>query len=168
MIYLIKKNQFLIKPDTAGQSILEIVIALGVFLVFASAMISVIIGGFSLNERDGQYLVADNLAQEGVEAVRSIRNRSWLELNYNRSAVEINTGQWRLSGEDTTEQIGNFTRIIDFSPVYRDVGGNIVEPTDPGATLDANSKLVLVTIGWQTREGIAATIERNMYLTNWQ
>ena len=85
--------------------------------------------------------------------MRSIRDRDWQELIYERSAVAIAGSQWIFSGEGTTEEIDNFTRIIDFTAVYRDTQGSQVSDSHPDATLDPDSKLVAVTISWAIRPG---------------
>ncbi|MFH0891877.1 MAG: hypothetical protein V1867_03800 [Candidatus Falkowbacteria bacterium] len=156
------------KISNKGQSVMEIVIALAVFVMFAASTAALILGGFSLLKRGEEYTIASALAREGVEAVRSVRDRDWDELAYSRSAVAVSGGQWALAGEGTTETIGDYIRVIDFYPVYRDGSGNIAAAEDPGASLDASSVKITVGISWETGQGTTESVERTTYLTDWR
>ena len=148
-----------------GQSLVEIVIALGIFAVIASSSVSLVLSGLVSLERGRQLTRASALAREGLEAVRVIRDRDWNELSYSRSAVAVSGNRWVFSGEGTTEQIGEFERTIDFFPVYRDSSGNIADPGFPGARQDASSTRVAVSVNWEIRPGVTSAAERETYLT---
>ncbi|RLC38578.1 hypothetical protein DRH27_01960 [Candidatus Falkowbacteria bacterium] len=165
MIFKFQISNF--KLHNTGQSIIEIVVALAIFVLIVSSLGVLIMGSFSLLARSSEFIKASALAEEGVEAVRGIRNRAWNELIYNRSGVEIINSAWSLTGEGTDEQIGNFTRVIDFLPVYRDSTGSIAESDDPGAYSDPMSKKISVSVGWDIGGGSGNSVERNTYLTNW-
>ena len=105
------------------------------------------------------------LAQEGIEAVRSIKDGAWNELQYNQSKIELTSNQWILSGDGTTEQIGDYLRVISFSDACRDVSNNIVNC--PGTYTDIYSKKVLVVVSWPIRGGVNASVQQIAYLTNW-
>jgi len=62
-----------------GQSLLEVIIALAIFALISSALVSLSLGGFVGLEQGGEHMQAQALAQEGIEAVRSIRDRAWNE-----------------------------------------------------------------------------------------
>jgi len=66
----------------AGQSILEVVVARGVFALIAATLMALAIGGLQGLEQGGEQTQAQALAQEGMEAVRSIRDRAWNENTY--------------------------------------------------------------------------------------
>ena len=104
-----------------GQSILEVIIAMAIFAMVSSAMVSLIVGSFSGLEQGGEHTRAEALAQEGIEAVRSIRDRAWNENTYSTSSVVVSGSEWIFDGEGTTEAIGQFTRTISFEDVCRDV-----------------------------------------------
>ena len=154
--------------NTSGQSIIEIVVALGIFAVIAGTMVSSLLGGLAIAQRSGEYLTAGALAQEGLEAVTAIRNRGWDELSYSRSAVTADNNRWELAGEGTTDNIDGYTREIDFLPVYRDNEGNLADAAQPDAVLDTDSREVRATVSWETETGGEDTISYTTYLTNWQ
>ncbi len=156
------------KLPCQGQSMVEIVIALAFFVLIIASLTSLILGSFSFLERGEQFTKAQALVQEGIEAVRAIRDRAWNDLVYNRSAVAAAGNQWILAGEGTTEQIGKFTRYIDFLPIYRGKDGNIVSSTTPDSYLDVLSREIIAGISWEIRDGVNNTTERRVYLSNWR
>jgi len=145
---------------------LEVIIAMAIFAFIGSAMVTMALGGLEGLEQGGEYTQAEALAQEGVEAIRAVRDKDWNDLNCSLCAVEVIGNQWTISAS-ASQEIGQYTRIITISDVYRDSGDNIVAPTTPGATIDTDSKKINSTIEWATRPGFTKAIERICYLTNW-
>ena len=148
-----------------GQSLLEVIIALAIFALIGSFMAPFIVESFVGLERGGEQTQAEALAQEGIEAVRSIKDSAWNEIFYNQSAIIVNLGQWALAGEGTTEQIGQFTRTITFNDVCRDASFEIV--SCPGDYVDIHSKKITVAVDWETMIGITNSVQQATYLTNW-
>lgn len=149
-----------------GQSLIELVISLGLFAVLAAAIGGIIFTGLGSLERSSQLVKASALAQEGLEAIRAIRNRDWNELVYNQSALKIENNEWLFEGEGTSEQIGRFTRTLSFKSLYRDDKGALAIASQPGSYLDPNSKEVKVEINWEIRPGVQSNIKRTTYLIN--
>src|SRR3989338_3705837 len=118
-----------------GQSILEIVIALAIFIFISAALAALMLGGMHGFTQGSQHLEADALAQEGVEAIRSIRNGAWNELSQSPSGVSVSGGQWVLSGAN--DSIPPFTRTITLDTVCRSGVGDIV--SCPGVTIDPHT-----------------------------
>jgi len=157
MAYSLKLN--------AGQSILEVIVAMAIFSLIGAAMVTMVLGGFAGLEQGGEHTQAEALAQEGIEAVRSIRDGAWNENIYSTSSVATSSGQWVFSGEGTTETIGQFTRTISFNDVCRDSSNDIT--TCPGSYTDVQSKEVVVSVDWEIRSGVTNSVQRIGYLTNW-
>jgi len=149
----------------AGQSILEVILALAIFALFAATMVSLILGSFEALGRGGDYLAAAVLADEALEAARSIRDGAWNELTVNQSAATSTSGEWQFTGEGTDEQIGKFHRLLTFSLVCRGGAAQIV--TCPAGAVDLHSRAVKVVVGWTTPVGTAAAVERQTMFTNW-
>lgn len=148
-----------------GQSLLEVILAMAIFAFFAASMVSLAVGGFIALEQGGEHTKAEALAEEGIEAVRAIRDRAWNENIYITSSVGISGSQWIFSGEGTTETIGQFTRVISFLDVCRDAGDNIA--LCPGLYNDPHSRKIIVEVKWDVREGVSNAIRREAYITNW-
>lgn len=148
-----------------GFSLLEVVIAIAIFGLMASTMVTLATGGLSALEQGGEQTEAEALAQEGLEAVKSIRDRAWNENTYTTSSVSIAASAWHYTGENTTEAIGQFTRTISFDNVCRDGSNSIVEC--PGSYTDINTKKVTSEVSWTVRDGITNSVKKVTYLANW-
>jgi len=61
-----------------GQSILEAVFAIGVLLIAMSAILALTISNIAGQKASEFQLIANNLAREGIEVVRNIRDSNWL------------------------------------------------------------------------------------------
>jgi len=154
------------KVNNKGQSIIEIVIALGIFVLMAAALSSLLLGGFQLLNRSQEYLSAQIFAQEGQEAVKSISKRAWNEIIFSESDVEIFENKWIFSGEGTNKVSGNFTRQISFFPAYRDNDNKITDISNPDNYLDPMTIEYLIAISWQNERGVVDTLELGGLLTN--
>ena len=155
-------NYFLEKK---GQSMLEIILALAIFSLIAATITSLAVGNIGALSQGGEHTEAQALAQEGIEAVRSIRDNAWNTNIYTTSSVSRNNNQWVFDGEGTTETIGKYTRTIYFSDVCRNGSDEIVDC--PGSYTDVQSKLATVEVSWSPRSGVTNTVELFTYLTNW-
>jgi len=138
---------------------------MAIFALIGSAMVALSIGGFTALEQGGEHTQAEALAQEAIEAVRSIRSGAFNEIIYNQSAISTSTGEWIFDGEGTDETIGQFTRTITFEDVCRDGTDNIT--TCPGNYIDLHSKKVSVSVSWTIRESITNTVEKVAIISNW-
>jgi hypothetical protein len=96
--------------NNKGQSLLEVIVAMAIFVLISATMVTLSTGGFLSLNVGGEQTVAEALAGEGMEAVRAIRDRAWNEMIYNVSAVTSSNQQWLFSGEGTTERFGNQLR----------------------------------------------------------
>lgn len=148
-----------------GQSILEAILAMAIFAFMAMTMVALAVGGFTAIEQGSKQSEAEFLAEEGVEAVRAIRDRAWNENIYTTSSVGITGSQWVFSGEGTTETIGQFVRKISFESVCRDVNSDIAPC--PALYTDVHGKKAVVTVSWDIRAGVSNTVRRETYITNW-
>lgn len=154
-----------IKTNKSGQSILEVIIAMAIFALVSVTLVTLAAGSFVGLEQGGEQTEAENLAQEGIEAVKSIYENAWNELKYNTSSVSVSENKWIFDGEGTVETIGQFTRTISFSPVCRNASDDIVNC--PGSYADPHSKKVSVTVTWDTQKGKSNTVKRESHITNW-
>ncbi len=106
MFKILNKNQ--------GNTIVETLIAVGVISVGLIGVISLVVGAVSASSKSKNVIVANNLAREGIEVVRSLRDSNWLnkgvayddgilppDLNdngsvYCRNLFEPDLNQWSL------------------------------------------------------------------------
>lgn len=153
--------------DQSGITIIEIIIALGVFSLLSAAIVSLALSGHQLLGRSEQLAEAGNLANAGYEAVRSIRDRAWNELVFDQARVYRENGAWHLAGDNVPEKIGKYSREVYFLPVYRDGSFEIVASGTLGAWLDPESKEVLVRVLWTGENGETRSVKRHFFLTDW-
>lgn len=145
---------------------MEVILAIAIFGLFAAAISTYALGGLVGQQTGADHVQAELLAQQGIEAVRAIRDRAFNENTYNQSAIQNTSNQWFYTGEGTSETIGKFTRTITFSAVCRNSTKDIV--TCPGTYTDAQSKKATVTISWSPRLGITDQVQQITYLTTWK
>ena len=149
-----------------GFSLLEIIVAIGVFALMSGAVISLMLGGVMLSSGSVDRTGAELLSREGLEAVYASKGR-WNELVYAETDISGEAGFWNFFPEGTVGRYGKYSRSISFFPVYRGEDGNIAESNDPDARLDVFSKQASVTVRWAGWYGATSTIERSILLTDW-
>ena len=64
--------------DQKGQGLLEVVIALGILTVGLFGVFTLVLGNFTSERAGMMRLQAMNLAREGIETVKNIRDSNWL------------------------------------------------------------------------------------------
>lgn len=128
-----------------GQSLIEVLLAVAIFSIVMGAIVFSFIdiyrGSFySVNRTDGF-----RLAQEGIEATRAIRDRSFAELVSGTHGIALSGAQWSFSGTSDTSAL--FTRTIEI------------------ASPDVDTRYVTSTVSWvdggQPRSIVLATIIKN-------
>jgi len=149
----------------SGIILIEALVAASILsLVLASA-----IGAFLLTIRtslgNGADVQAAFLAEEGLEAMRILRDNSW-----SGNIASQTSGDFYLAFDGTTWQatsintyIDNaFERSITIFDVQRDGNGDIVTQ---GGAIDVDTKKVMVNVSWRTQSG-TSTYSLSTYLTN--
>lgn len=157
------KSLFLI-GDHKGFSVIEVILASAIFLIFSTGGIAVVLQGLEANRLGSEESIANQFASEGIEASRSIRDQSYANLvNSTGTGVTRNaTGVWTFAGTNNT--FNKFTRVIVVSSVQRDGSGNIVAS---GGTVDANTKKITSTVTWNFTPTRTDSVVLTTYLTNW-
>lgn len=161
------------KYSSSGNSLIEVIVALAIFALISASMMSLATGGFVALEQGGEHTEAVALAQEGIEAVRAIRDSAWNRLEFAQSGVSIeeivDSGpieRWIFDGESTTDTIDQYTRTITFADVCRDDNDDITSCA--GSYTDPHTKQVTVTVEWTIRPGVTNSVTRGLYLSNWE
>ncbi|MBN1617773.1 hypothetical protein JW887_00320 [Candidatus Dojkabacteria bacterium] len=150
--------------NNSGFSIVEVIVGISVFAMISLSLISAFIFGQDSIIYSGKRARATFLAQEGINAVKSISGKYWNVLDFDQTGLEANSNQWTFLGEGTTETIGDYQRIVSFQEVCRDTTDLIVDC--PGDYVDLHMKKVTVSITWQER-GIEQLVERSALISTW-
>jgi len=156
-----------------GFSVIEVLVACMIMSVVTLALMSAATKGIELSGKALKQVQAGLLAEEGAEAVKSIRDNGWttianlsVETDYYLT-FDTNSNAWLLvDSSSVTNPItpidGIFTRKIVLSEVYRD---NNNDDISTAGTLDDGTKKVSVLVSWTHQGGV---VSRNIifYLAN--
>lgn len=149
-----------------GFSVIEVILAAALFMIFSTGAMVVVLQGFSGNQLGAEETIANQFAAEGVEAIKSIKNQAFANLiNTNATGVTRNAGVWALNGtQDILTSGKNYTRVIKIEDVFRDASGNIVG----AGTLDTLSKKITATASWNASPTRNNSVVLTTYLTDWR
>lgn len=152
----------------AGFGIIEIIVAMGIFVILAVSGAVTVVGSFSTNRLGDEETQANIYAQEGIEAVRSIKNQGWSDpfLATDCSSgcgVDASGGNWIFSGSSDT--IDGFTRVVTVNQAQRNGSNDIVMS---GGTADSDTYQVESTVTWNFTPTRSNTVSLVTYLTNFR
>jgi len=131
----------------SGASVVEVVLSGAVLALLVTALVGGMVYGQQSGALAGERARAVLLAQEGLEAVRSMRDGSFSGVGDGAHGLSISGGRWIFSG--TQDTIGEFTRQTVVTSV------------------DARRKDVSATVTWQQSLQRSGTVSLATRLTNW-
>ncbi len=132
-----------------GQSVLEVLIALGIFAISMVAGFQLFFGGQTLSTDSVNAELAADYAQEGLEALRNIRGRNWSELIDGDHGLIFQNNEWMFGSSTLNDSKDIFTRTISV------------------LTTNENIKTATTTVTWNTYNR-AQKVELVEELTNWE
>lgn len=152
---------FKIKLHHKGQSLIEVLIVIGITAVILPALLTGLFAARGGKAQQDSRVEAVALLKETEEVVRSVREKGWSNVSQAGTYHPTVTGNaWSFSpGPDI---IRGFTRSIEISDVLRDQNGVIVTS---GGTLDTSTKKVQITINWGLP--YLSTIDSTLYVTRY-
>lgn len=131
-----------------GFTVVEAILSLALLALVVTAYIGAVDYGEESTSLGGARSRATFLAQEGIEAMRNIRDHSFADLVDGSYGLAISNHEWFLTGNsDTTD---GFVRQV-----------TVADGTD------TNRKVVTVTITWQQTPTRTGTVSLVTELTNW-
>ncbi len=157
MILKTIKNQSTISKSQKGTGMVEVLIAAGIMAIVLVTVINVYHALAALSLQNTEKIQSAFLLEEGVEAVRILRDRGWTANIASLSSegvyyLNFQGGTWVAT---TSRQIiDGFDRKLVISPVNRDGSFNIVTS---GGSVDTNSRKATITVEWNTRNGTTST-----------
>lgn len=135
----------------SGQSLIELLVAMAILVIVMAASFQLFFGGQRLLSDTVNSNLAYDYAQEGIDALRSIRDRDWFELDNGTYGLEFHKQslEWVFasSAEDTKDL---FTRSVEI------------------AALNDNLKIATTTIEWEVELGRVQTIVIVEQLARWE
>jgi type II secretory pathway pseudopilin PulG len=147
-------------------SLVEVILSIAIFGMIVTVIVGALIYGQQSTVISGMRARAVFLADEGIEAVKSIKDNAWNEVIFSKSAVNTTGNQWNFTGEGSTENIDQYTRTITFSNVCRNSLGDITPC--PGDYTDIYTKKVTSEVSWVYRPGFTQSVQKEGYITNWR
>jgi Tfp pilus assembly protein PilV len=135
------------KITECGFTLLEAVLSSSLLALLVTGIIGAFIYGNQSAVSSATRSKANLLAEEGLEAVRNIRDSAFANLIDGVYGLSFNGNQWNLVLG--SEAIGIFTRLITIS------------------SIDSNTKLVTSQVTWNQSNQIAGNVNYTTELTNW-
>lgn len=153
---MIKINIF---KNKRGQSIIELMIAMGLATIIIPAIMTGIFATRGNRVQHDQRVQAVAQLKNAQEAVRSMAEKDWanVEVNGTYYPVIVN-GNWTLVSGSQIEN--GFTTSVVLSDVYRDAAGVIVSS---GGSIDPSTKKVDVEVSWNSP--MSSSVNSTSYLT---
>lgn len=150
---------FRLLHSQSGQSLLELLVLIGVAAIFLPALLTGLVAAREGKAQQQQRLYATSILKETNEAVRIVRENGWDTFAINGTYHPIISGStWTLATGSGT--VNGFTKSVVISDVYRDANGVIVAS---GGSLDGSTKKIVSTISWGSP--IPSSVTSTMYLT---
>jgi len=131
-----------------GQSLLEILFAIAIFTIGFITIGYLLIDAEKALVRNIEFTEARLLSREGIEAVRTIRDRNFTDVNVGTYELVKDGNLWNL--ESVTPSDSKYTRTIT------------IRKTEPG-TREITSSVV-----WNDMHQVARNVALTAILTNWR
>lgn len=150
-----------------GMSLVEILVAVFIFMVILGVLITINNFYLSNSSKNIKLIKATYLTEEGMEAVRVIRDTSWNQISSSTMGVpyyinfDISSSTWKAT--TTANSIDSYIRWFTLHDVRRD--NNTKKIVESGGTVDPYSKKVNVYISWQDK-GSTTTKSMSSYISN--
>lgn len=148
-----------------GFSLVELVVAIGIFALLASGVTHLVLGDYQAFTGKSNAREIERLADDVIEVLDVIKENSWTEVATTTSGsvyiYKKTNEEWALGLG--TETIGAFTRDIRVASLYREPDNDVSESSS-GNTLDPSMVKVTVTISATGRANYVYT----SYLSNWE
>ncbi len=145
-----------------GFTIVEVLLAMGLFMLVVGGGVGAVVQAFSVNRLGEEESYASFLASEGLEVVRAIATRDYLNLINGSHGLVFEDGVWEFSG--SSNSFAKFAREIIVSNVYRDADRNIVTS---GGILDLFTRRVESRVTWDFSPQRSNTASATTYFTYW-
>lgn len=149
-----------------GATLIEALIATSIIMAFLVALVSVHNTYLNSSFSDLFEVKATYLAEEGIEAVKGLRDTSWTnnivsQTNDTLYYLIFSNGAWALTATPLLID-SKFSRTIVFSEVMRNSANDIVIA---GGIPDSNTRKITVSVSWPLGE-TTATRSIETYITN--
>jgi len=133
---------------SSGQSLVEILLAIALFVLGISTVVTVYLNALTSERAASERMEAIFYADEGLDAIRSVRDVNFATLAAGTYGLAIDGGVWTLSGTSDTHDL--YQRQIQISE------------------LDADTRYVTSTVTWNFTDTQSREVSFTTFFTNWQ
>lgn len=148
-----------------GFGLLEVVIAVAIVAIFFWGLMNGLTSAVRLNQRNLRMTQASFLLNEGVEAVKMLRNSGWQA----QIVTLTNNVPYRLHWSGTTWQATSTPLLIDsifdrrfvLSDAYRDGNQDLAS----SGSVDSGTRKLTVTVSWRDHSA-TTTATSTTYITD--
>ena len=154
------------KSGKGGFVLIEALVASSILVVVLAGALGALLISLQSASGNGARLEAAYLADEGIEAVRLLRDDGW-DANIANLPIAAplylawNGTTWVATSTNTYID-GVFERSVELSDVYRDGGGSIITGS---SDLDEGTRKVTVTVSWMA-DGATSSRSLSAYITD--
>lgn len=141
-----KKEVLKKRKNEAGQSLVELLIAIGLATLILPALLTGLAAGRGGRAQHEQRLQATSELREVQEAVRSIAQRGWSNVSANGIYHPVVSND-KFVFSPGLQTVDGFSVSVVVSDTQRDANGAIVSG---GGTIDPSTKTVVSTVSWDT------------------
>jgi type II secretory pathway pseudopilin PulG len=150
------------KKGKNGSSVVEVIVALGVLVVVLTGIAVLYTNAINGTENANKQFQAEMYLNQGLEAVRAIRDNDFNNLTIATHGLTDANGYWEFLGaSDTWEE---FIRTVEIAEVQR---SDVCDIVTTGGVVDPDSKKITITIAWDEGMTSEGTVSASQYLHNW-
>jgi type II secretory pathway pseudopilin PulG len=135
-------------PRFRGMSIVEVVIGIGIFSLLSLVAYQLYSGVRITALREGERNKALWLAEEGIEATRSMRDVDFARLTDGTHGLTLVNTSWSFVG--TSDTMDRYVRSVTITPLGED------------------TKEITSLVEWRTAYGVSDSVHLTTVLTNWR
>lgn len=154
------------RSNRPGQSLIEIVVATGLFAVIVSTLAPLALNPMTQAAIGREHTQAAFLAAEGIQAARAIAGGGIGTLANGTYGVAVAGGAYQLAPAPDT--VGGYTRTLAVQDAYWN--GSVLQPMDcGGCTAFPGAKVISASVTWApVLTGRTPSVTLSTVLTDWR
>ena len=154
------------KKKIQGFSLVELVLAIGIFTIISSFLVFLVLDSTRTYENIEKRARATQITKEIYSALKYLKSEEWFairkETDQGPKHIEYSEGKYNIVEGEVTEN--SLTHSFNITLAQRDATGMLVEE---GGTTDPHTRVVNISIQWTDRFGKTHTISPKLYLNDW-
>lgn len=111
------------KKNYSGQGLLEVIVAIGVITTGLVSALGLTVANLATTQTSAMRIVAANLAREGIEVVRNIRDNNWLTLTEEKWDQGLKCDDQTGTVEYEATEVNCAANSFDDAKLYQDGDG---------------------------------------------